>query len=74
MFWVDTISLLQSISIALRRRVICKSNCYLITLVVASLLLKQDEYSQLECRRMFSAESPDVILVLEEMPTQPSLE
>ena len=49
-------------------------NCYLITPEVPALLLEQDEYSHLECRRMFSAESPDVILVLEELATQPSPE
>jgi putative transposase len=42
--------------------------------LVGALLLEQDEHWQLEGRRMFSAESMAAIPVLEELPSQPSLQ
>jgi hypothetical protein len=44
-----------------------------ITRLGGAVLLEQDEYWQLESRRMFSAESMAAIPALEEPPVQPSL-
>ena len=44
------------------------------TRVVGAVLLEQDDYWQLDGRRMLSAESMAAIPLLEELPAQPSLQ